>query len=234
MRPNPLLNRTSGHRIGVPADHSQTSPGSGRPRRLKARQRQRTGVLPTLKCAEALTGTVAKTIEIKSQGLPIAASQPSQAFPQQHRGAALIPPLQVEMGDGNLKDALQGPPARSAGLMPELFKTIVAGVPLAGVELGHRCPEAIICLDGGLLRIDGRCCSQQRLEGSRPAAGIHCGQRGVAGGRLGHPRGGRQGGRRCTGIGRGWRGPDQQPQTGPGGSGCGGGSGPVISAWPSS
>lgn len=159
---------------------------------MKVRQGQMIGLLPTLECAQTLPGGVSKSAKIQTESLAIAVVQAPKAFTQQHGGATVIAPLQMEMGYGDLKDALQASPAWAMGLMPELFEAVVTGIPLAGVELGHGGDEAWIGLNGGLLRIRwtvrGRSSGRHRRERGAATLLMDGGRR-IADGLLRHPSG---------------------------------------------
>ena len=79
-----------------------------------------------------------ETDQVKPQGLIIAAPQPAETFTGENHGPMLITPLAMELAHGNLQDALQNAAHRTLGFVPELFKTVVAGVPIAGIEALNR------------------------------------------------------------------------------------------------
>lgn len=95
--------------------------------------------------------SLAKTLEINPQGLIVTALQPAQAFTGENHGAMVVTPLKVELGDGNLQKTLQNRPHRTLAFVPELLKTIVAGVPIAGIEQADRLMQPWIRQKLGLL-----------------------------------------------------------------------------------
>jgi hypothetical protein len=50
----------------------------------------------------------------------------------------LVTPLMMELAHSNLQDALQNAADLTQALVPELLKTVVAGVPITGIELINR------------------------------------------------------------------------------------------------
>jgi hypothetical protein len=58
----------------------------------------------------------------------------------------------MQMGNSNLENALELRPFGLQGFVPEGFKTIVAGIPLAMVELLHSVQQAGIA---GQIRLAG-------------------------------------------------------------------------------
>jgi len=72
--------------------------------------------------------------------------QPATGFPEQHHGSMLIAPLAMEQGHRQLNNPLQPAPLRVVGLVPELFKKIMGGVPVTLVEEGDCLLKARISL----------------------------------------------------------------------------------------
>jgi hypothetical protein len=107
-------------------------PGQGQARR----------VLVLLQGQQAGTSLLTQRLKIQTQLRWTGVVQTPQPLPEQHRGTAAVAALQVQVGHGDLKDALQHLAARALGFMPELLKAVVAGVPLAGIEKPDGLPEA--------------------------------------------------------------------------------------------
>jgi hypothetical protein len=85
---------------------------------------------------------LAQQLKIQSERHGPCALQAAEPFPEEHGGSAPIAALQVQVRHGDLKDSLQHLAARALGFMPELLETVVAGVPLTGIEKPDGLPEA--------------------------------------------------------------------------------------------
>ena len=81
-----------------------------------------------------MTGLLAQRLEIQAQSLIFAGAEAAQPLTGEHHGPMPIAALEVELGNGNLEDALQHRPYRALGFMPKLFEAVVTGVPVAGIE----------------------------------------------------------------------------------------------------
>ena len=81
-----------------------------------------------------MANLLAQSLEIQAQSLIFAGAEAAQPLTGQHHGPMPVVALKVELGNGNLEDALQQRPHRALGFMPELFEAVVTGVPVAGIE----------------------------------------------------------------------------------------------------
>lgn len=118
---------------GTPSAHSQTDRAIYGPA-PQAGQGQGGWIVSGLKTRESRHAGLAQVVEVEAERLRTAAGQPAQSFTQQHRGAALVAALQVEMGHGDLQQTLENGPIGPLGFMPELLEAVVAGIPLPGIE----------------------------------------------------------------------------------------------------
>ena len=82
----------------------------------------------------------AEQVEIETKGTFTTGRQPPQSLPQQHRGSPEVAPFAMQMGHGDLEDALEHRAIGLEGFVPERLEAIVAGVPVAQIELLHRLP----------------------------------------------------------------------------------------------
>jgi hypothetical protein len=90
-------------------------------------------------------------LEVEAQLLGASSLQAAEAFTQKHRGTAAIAALKVQMGHGELEDALKHSAAGALGFMPELLETVVAGIPRTGIKKPDGLPEAGIGHQAGFL-----------------------------------------------------------------------------------
>ena len=136
------------------------SPSSPRPSGLcsngmKPRQWQERWILVQLQSLKTGTRYLAQVIKVEAKGHRAGVLKAADAFPQQHRGSSAVAALQMQMGHGNLQDSLKHTPAGSLGLMPEILKSIVAGVPLSGIEKPDGFPKAGVGHQAVFLRTRG-------------------------------------------------------------------------------
>lgn len=104
---------------------------------LQHGQGEKCPVIAALECLQPQPGAAAQRLQLQPEDFPIAAGEPTQTFPHQHGGTAEVAPLQVELGDRDLENALQHRPHRPLGLVPQLLESIVAAVPVPFVEAGN-------------------------------------------------------------------------------------------------
>ncbi len=106
---------------------------------------------------------MAKSIKVEAQIRGSWTSQASKGFAEKDRGTTSVAPLQMQLGNRHLKDPLQAAPLGICRFVPELFKQIVGGVPLTGIEklqgllkagirLGHQRLDFAGFLPGSLRR----------------------------------------------------------------------------------
>ena len=119
----------------------------------ESRQRQSLGGQAPLQGLQTLCGRLTQRVQVEAEQAGIAAAQATQTLTQKHRGTPQIGSLKMDMGDGDLKNALQHPTARALGFMPELFKTVVTGIPAGCIEQAHRLLEAGVGPEAELLRV---------------------------------------------------------------------------------
>jgi hypothetical protein len=106
-----------------------------------------------LQSLQAGSGRGAQVIEIQAEVNGSEAPQAAQAFTEQHGGTPLIAALEMVVGHGDLKDALQHAARGALGFMPELLEAIVAGIPGTGIELGDSGLKAGVRRETGLFGI---------------------------------------------------------------------------------
>jgi hypothetical protein len=89
--------------------------------RSQAGQGQCGWVTASLQTAQSGRAGLAQVDEVETEGLRTAAGQTAHTFSKQDRGASLVAALEMEMGNGDLKNALEHGPVRPQGFMPELL-----------------------------------------------------------------------------------------------------------------
>ena len=107
---------------------------------MEVGQRQVGGVLLLLQRLQTGPCLQAQLFKIQAELRRPCVVQAPQTLPEQHRGSAAVPALEVEVGHGDLQDPLQPFAAGTLGFMPAPLKAVLNGVPLPGTEKPDRLP----------------------------------------------------------------------------------------------
>jgi hypothetical protein len=80
--------------------------------------------------------------EVETHGAITARRQPPQPLAQQHGGSPQIAPFAMEVGHGDLENALDHRAIGLQGFMPEGFEAIVTGIPVTLIKLVNGLSQA--------------------------------------------------------------------------------------------
>jgi hypothetical protein len=92
-------------------------------------------------------------LDVESEQIGFKWLETTKALTEQDRCTAKVATLQMDVGDGNLQEALKPTTAGALGFMPELLESVVTGIPTGLVEQVDRLPEAVVGHEGELLRV---------------------------------------------------------------------------------